>query len=42
MQYYYLINDNLLQAQLFTIEVPSIRKAHRHVGVGYLGFGFDF
>ncbi|MBA3957581.1 MAG: hypothetical protein H0X51_04190 [Parachlamydiaceae bacterium] len=41
-QYYYLINRNLLQAQLFTVGVDSIDSAHRNVGVGYIGFGFTY
>jgi hypothetical protein len=42
MQYYYLINDNLLQAQLFTINVPSIKSSKRNIGVGFIGLGFTF
>lgn len=41
-QYYYLINDNLLQAQLFTVGVPSLGAAYRNVGVASLSLGFDF
>lgn len=42
VQYYYLINDNLLQAQLFTIKVPSIKSSHRNVGVGFIGLLFEY
>lgn len=42
LQYYYLINDNLLQAQLFTLHIPNIRSAKRNIGVGYLNLGFLF
>jgi hypothetical protein len=42
MQYYYLINDNLLQAQLFTLDLSSIKFAKRNVCVGYAGLGFEF
>lgn len=42
VQYYYLINDNLLQAQVFTLNLSSYHHAHRNVVVGYGGFGFDF
>lgn len=41
-QYYYLINDNLLQAQLFTLQLNSRRSAYRNVGVGFIGLGFEF
>lgn len=37
-QYYYLINNNLLQAQKFTIGTTP----HRSVGVGSFNIGFDF
>lgn len=39
-QYYYLINDNLLQAQTITLGVSSYKKGHRNVGVATVGFGF--
>lgn len=42
VQYYYLINNNLLQAQLFTLDLSSIHSAKRNVLVGYAGFGFEF
>lgn len=42
VQYYYLINDNLLQAQLFTLNLSSIHSAKRNVVVGFGGFGFEF
>lgn len=42
VQYYYLINKNLLQAQKFTLGVSSIGSAHRSVVVASLGFGFGF
>jgi len=41
-QYYYLINDSLLQAQTVTLGVHSYKKGHRHVGVASAGFGFGF
>ena len=41
-QYYYLINDNLLQAQVYTLNLSSIHSAKRNVCVGYAGFGFEF
>jgi hypothetical protein len=41
-QYYYLINDNLLQAQVFTLQLNSYKSAHRNVGVGFVGVGFEF
>lgn len=42
IQYYYLINDNLLQAQIFTLNLSSIHSAKRNVLVGFAGFGFEF
>lgn len=42
VQYYYLINRNLLQAQKFTLGICSLRHAKRNVFVGYGGFGFAF
>lgn len=41
-QYYYLINRNLLQAQLFTLNLPSIHSAKRSVWVGFAGIGFNY
>lgn len=41
-QYYYLINDNLLQAQTITLGVSTYKKAHRNVGVASAGLGFSF
>jgi hypothetical protein len=41
-QYYRLINENLLQAQKFTIGVHSLRSAHRNVLVGSFNVGFEF
>ena len=41
-QYFYLINDNLLQAQTFTIPFSSIKHAQRNLLVGYGGIGFEF
>jgi len=41
-QYYYLINDNLLQAQVFTIGAQSLGSAHRSIGVGSMNIGFEF
>jgi hypothetical protein len=41
-QYYYLINTNLLQAQAFTLGLPSYKKGHRSVGVAQAGVGFEF
>lgn len=42
IQYYYLINENLLQAQLFTLNLVSRKAAKRHVFVGSAGIGFEF
>jgi hypothetical protein len=42
VQYYHLINDNLLQAQTVTLGVRSLKAAHRNVTVGYAGIGFRF
>lgn len=41
-QYYYLINKNLLEAQVFTLSLSSIHEAHRRIGVGSFGIGFTF
>lgn len=41
-QYYYLINDNLLQAQTITLGIHSYKHAHRNVGVASAGIGFSF
>ena len=42
IQYYYLINRNLMQAQTVTLQLSSINSAHRSVAVAYLGFGSQF
>ncbi len=42
VQYYHLINKNLLEAQTITLGLSSIRSAHRDIGVGYAGIGFGF
>ncbi len=42
IQYYHLINNNLLQAQLFTLDLSSLHSAKRNVVVGSAGFGFEF
>lgn len=42
VQYYDLINDNLLEAQIYTLGLSSYKHAHRNVVVGYGGFGFEF
>ncbi|MCE2982952.1 MAG: hypothetical protein LW832_05240 [Parachlamydia sp.] len=39
-QYYYLINENLLEAQMFTLGLESRKDAQRNVNVYFLGFGF--
>lgn len=41
-QYYYLINRNLLQAQIFTLNLSSIHSAKRNVCVGFAGVRFEF
>lgn len=41
-QYYYLINDNLLQAQTVTLGVSSYSHGHRNVGVATASLGFVF
>lgn len=41
-QYYYLINDNLLQAQTVTLGVSTYKHANRHIGVASAGIGFGF
>jgi len=41
-QYYYLINDNLLQAQTITLGVPTYKHGHRNIGVATTGIGFSF
>ena len=42
VQYYYLINTNLLEAQLVTLGISSIDKAHRNVVVPCVGLNFNF
>lgn len=42
VQYYHLINDNLLKAQTFTLILDSIKDAHRDIGVVNGGIGFEF
>lgn len=42
LQYYYLINKNLLEAQKYTLNIDSISDAHRNVVVAGLGIGFNF
>lgn len=42
IQYYYLINKNLLQAQKFTLGLSSLNSAHRSFGVVYIGFGIGY
>jgi hypothetical protein len=41
-QYYCLINDNLLQAQVVTLGVPTYKHAKRNIGVAIVGMGFLF
>lgn len=42
VQYYYLINDNLLQAQKFTLGISSLKHGHRHVVVPVAGISVNF
>lgn len=42
VQYYYLINENLLQAQKFTLGIHSLKSARRNVVVPFAGIGCDF
>jgi hypothetical protein len=42
VQYYHLINDSLLQAQVTTLGVKSRHSAHRNVYVASIGIGFSF
>lgn len=41
-QYYHLVNNNLLQAQIFTLGLSSIKSAHRDVGVAFAGLSFNY
>ena len=41
-QYYHIINDSLLLAQVVDGVVASYPNAHRDVTVGYGGLGFTF
>lgn len=41
-QYYYLVNDNLLQAQTVTLGVHTYKHANRNIGVATAGVGFSF
>ncbi len=41
VQYYYLINRNLLQAQTYTLDIP-LDRAHRNVVVASASIGFTF
>jgi hypothetical protein len=42
VQYYHIINDSLLLAQVVDGVVASYPNAHRDVTVGYGGLGFTF
>lgn len=41
-QYYYLINNSLLEAQVFTLGVHSRRDAHRNVMTGFVTIGVNW
>jgi hypothetical protein len=42
VQYYHLINDNLLKAQTITLHKPFLHNTHRNIVVAAAGIGFRF
>ena len=42
VQYYHLINDSLLKAQMTTLGLTSLSSAHRNIYVASAGIGFRF